>query len=117
MKNSRPIGIPYSIFLESLFAKTFDSTKLEEDKERIRMFYTSKGYFMARVTDSDVTMKDAPSRLWVPPFKTTGLGKKADLKLTINEGVLYRLNNINFVGVKLFKTPETLMRPIFGMAK
>src|SRR4051812_41542302 len=39
MKNLRPIGIPQSIFLEELFAKTFDSTKLEEDQERIRQAY------------------------------------------------------------------------------
>ncbi len=117
MKNSRPVGIPYSIFLENLFAKTFDASKLEEDKDRIRMFYSAKGYFMARVSDAQVTMRDAPGRLWVPPFKSTGMGKKADLKLTIDEGVLYHLNNINFVGVKLFRTPETLMRPIFGMGQ
>ena len=35
MKNLHPIGIPYSIFFEDLFAKTYDSTKLEEDQERI----------------------------------------------------------------------------------
>jgi len=35
MKNSKPIGIPHSIFFESLFASTYDSTKLEEDLERI----------------------------------------------------------------------------------
>ena len=31
MKNLKPIGIPHSIFLENLFAKTYDATKLEED--------------------------------------------------------------------------------------
>jgi outer membrane protein insertion porin family len=36
MKNSHPIGVPHSIFLESIWARTFDSTKLEEDKERLR---------------------------------------------------------------------------------
>src|SRR5262249_4662862 len=35
MKNLRPIGISNSIFLESLFAKTFDAFKLEEDAERV----------------------------------------------------------------------------------
>jgi outer membrane protein insertion porin family len=43
MKNLHPIGIPHSIFFENLFAKTFDSSKLEEDKERIRQFYQDKG--------------------------------------------------------------------------
>ena len=39
MKNLHPIGIPYSIFFENLFAKTYDSTKLEEDQQRIQQFY------------------------------------------------------------------------------
>jgi len=38
MKNLKPIGIPYSILFENLFARTFDSTKLEEDKSRIQNF-------------------------------------------------------------------------------
>ena len=36
MKNLHPIGIPHSILFENLFAKTFDSTKLDEDKSRIQ---------------------------------------------------------------------------------
>ncbi|MFZ0284334.1 MAG: POTRA domain-containing protein, partial [Terriglobales bacterium] len=36
MKNLRPIGIPHSIFLENLFARTYDATKLDEDTERVR---------------------------------------------------------------------------------
>ena len=42
-------------------------------------------------------------------------GKNANLRISIEEGRLYRLNSINFVGVKLFRTPETLMRPVFQM--
>src|SRR6185437_3130416 len=34
MKNLKPIGIPYSILFEDLFARTYDSTKLDEDSER-----------------------------------------------------------------------------------
>ncbi len=63
MKNLHPIGIPYSIFFESLFPKTYDSTKLDEDKSRIQDFYQQKGYFLARTTDSSVTMRaDRPLR-------------------------------------------------------
>ena len=36
MKNLRPIGIPHSIILEDLFARTYDESKLEEDSERVR---------------------------------------------------------------------------------
>ena len=31
MKNLKPIGLPHSIFLENLLARTYDATKLEED--------------------------------------------------------------------------------------
>src|ERR1700723_1805812 len=44
MKNLKPIGIPYSIFFEDLFPQTFDSSKLEEDTERVRQAYRDKGY-------------------------------------------------------------------------
>ena len=36
MKNLKPVGIPRSIFLENIFARTFDASKLEEDAERVR---------------------------------------------------------------------------------
>ena len=36
MKNSKPIGIPHSIILENIFARTFDASKLDEDAERVR---------------------------------------------------------------------------------
>jgi outer membrane protein insertion porin family len=51
MKNSHGYGIPHSILFENIFASTYDSSKLEEDKERVRDAYQSKGYFMARVLD------------------------------------------------------------------
>ena len=57
MKNLHPIGIPYSILFENLFAKTYDPSKLDEDKSRIQVFYQEHGYFTAHVTDSTVTMR------------------------------------------------------------
>ena len=39
-------------------------------------------------------------------------GKRADLSLTVEEGRQYHLRNIQFGGVKLFRTPESLMRPL-----
>jgi outer membrane protein insertion porin family len=116
MKNLHPIGIPYSIFFEGLFAKTYDSTKLEEDQERIRQFYMEKGYFMAKVIDHSVNIHDTtPGGIRIPFIKPNKPGKAADLTLTIDEGRLYRLNKITFQGVKLFRTPETLMGPLFQM--
>ncbi len=118
MKNLHPIGIPYSILFENLFAKTFDSTKLDEDKQRIQVFYQEHGYFMAHVADAAVTMRQvggAGVHIWlIHPNK---LGTRADIKVDIEEGRKYHLNNITFTGVKFFKTPEALMTPLFGMSK
>jgi outer membrane protein insertion porin family len=116
MKNLRPVGIPYSIFFENLFAKTYDSTKLEEDMERIRQFYMEHGYFMAKVTDHDVKIHDVGGTGFkFPLLYPNKPGKRADIAITVEEGRLYHLRNISFSGVKLFRTPETLMKPLFQM--
>ena len=118
MKNSKPIGIPHSIFLESLFASTYDSSKYDEDMERVRQFYMSHGYFKMAVLEHTAQIHDAGGEgMHIPLFYPNKPGKRADLKITLEEGRQYHLGKINFVGVKLFRTPETLMRPIFGMAE
>ncbi len=118
MKNLRPIGIPHSLILENIFAKTFDSTKLEEDKDRLRDAYQQRGYFTARVLDQKVEMRDVGGHgFHVPLFYPNKPGKRADLTIPVEEGRLYHLNKISFVGVKLFRTPETLMRPLFQMSE
>lgn len=118
MRNLRPIGIPHSILLENMFSKAFDSTKLEMDKDMVRNFYQERGYFTARVVDHEVTVRDVGGgKFRVPLFYMNRPGKRADIRLDVEEGKLYRLNRINFVGVKLFRTPETLMGPVFGMSE
>ncbi len=117
MHNLRPIGIPQSIFFENLFPKTFDSTKLEEDQQRIQQFYQDKGYFTAHTVDAKVQIVDVGGgKFKFPLLVSNKLGKGANITVTIEEGRLYHLNMINFVGVKLFRTPETLMKPVFGMS-
>ena len=116
MNNLRPLGIPKSIYFENIFSKTYDSTKLEEDQERIEMFYRDNGYFQARAVDHTVQIVDTGGgKFKLPLIKPNKPGKAANIDITIEEGRLYRLNSINFVGVKLFRTPETLMRPVFQM--
>src|SRR5258706_11493586 len=118
MHNLRRIEIPHSILLEGIFAKTYDSTKLEEDQQRIQDFYQTAGYFKAHTTDHKVEIKDvAGGKFRLPLIKPNRPGKRADIHIAIEEGRLYHLNNINFVGVKLFRTPETLMRPVFQMGQ
>ena len=116
MKNLHPFGLPHSILFENIFAKTFDSTKLEEDKDRIRNFYQEKGYFTTRVGESSVKIIDTnPGGIRIPLIKPNKPGKQADISITVEESRKYKLAKVNFVGVKLFRTPETLMRPLFAM--
>ena len=116
MKNLRPIGVPYSIVLENLFAKTYDSEKLEEDKERIRQAYQDKGYFTAKALDETVTMRRTGGEGWrLPIVKPNKPGIFADIKIPVEEGRLYKLHMLNYVGVKLFRTPESLTPTLFQM--
>lgn len=119
MKNLKPVGIPRSILFENLFAKSYDSTKLDEDADRIRVALQQKGYFTARVVDRKVNIRDVQTRNWfrIPIIQKpkVGIGKRADLDVIVDEGKLYRLAKVNFNGVKLFKTPDALMTPLFGM--
>jgi outer membrane protein insertion porin family len=117
MKNLKPIGIPHSWLFEDLFARTFDSTKIEEDSERIRQFYQKNGYFRAHVVSHTETIRDTTPEGWrVPFFKTNKPGKVADITMVVDEGEKYSLRNFNFVGMKLFRTPDLIAKSIFGMS-
>jgi outer membrane protein insertion porin family len=108
MKNLHGIG----------FSKSYDSTKLEEDQERIELFYRDNGYFQARTTDHTVDIVDVGGgKFKLPLIKPNRPGKNANIHIALDEGRLYHLNTIQFVGVKLFRTPDTLMRPVFQMQK
>ena len=117
MKNSKPIGIPHSLLFENLFARTYDSTKLEEDGERIRQFYQSRGYFTARVINHSEKVYDVYGRgIKVPLFNPKKPGKRVDITMVVQEGDKYTLRNFQFVGMKLFRTPDLIERSVFRMA-
>ena len=81
MKNSHPIGIPNSIFLENMFSKTFDSTKLEQDKDMIRNFYQEKGYFTTRVNEHKVDIVEVGGgKFRIPLLYPNKVGKAARIK-------------------------------------
>ncbi len=81
MKNLHPIGIPHSILFENLFAKTYDPSKLEEDKSRVQVFYQEHGYFTARVTESMVTMrKTGGEGMHIPLIHPNKPGTVADVE-------------------------------------
>ncbi len=98
MKNLKPIGIPHSIILENLFARTFDSSKLDEDTERVRQAYRDRGYFKALTSEPTTHVRDAGglNPLTLRPSK----GKRIDILMPVEEGDRYRLGGITFTGNK-----------------
>lgn len=112
MKNLHPIGIPRSIFLENLWSKTYDATKLNEDAERVRNEYQMKGYFKALVEDPKTKVRDTGG-IRIPLIRKGG-GKAVDITIPIDEGDRYRLGSITFKNNKAVKDVRAL-RSLFAM--
>ena len=108
MKNLKPIGIPHSIFLENLFAKTYDATKLEEDTERVRAEYQNRGYFKVVVNDPKTEIHDTGHKGFHIPLIQAGPGKAVDLTMPIDEGDKYRLGKITFKNNKAISNTAAL---------
>ena len=98
MRNLRPIGIPHSIFLEDLFPRVYDASKLEEDSERVRQAYRDRGYFRASVGDPQTHLR-SETGLSLFTFRPKK-GKRIDITMPIEEGGRYRLTGITFSGNK-----------------
>lgn len=99
MRNLRPIGIPHSIILENLFARTYDATKLDEDTERVRQAYRDRGYLRGGPVGPAETKIRNESGLSLFTFRPRK-GKRIDIHMNIEEGERYRLAAINFSGYK-----------------
>lgn len=108
MKNLKPIGIPHSIFLESLFAKTYDATKLNEDVERVRAEYQNRGYFKVLVEDPKTEIHDTGHQGFHIPLIQSGPGKAVDITIPIEEGDRYRLGTITFKNNKAIQNTAAL---------
>ena len=108
MKNLRPVGIPHSIFLENIFAKTYDATKLEEDTERVRAEYQNRGYFKANVSDPKTVIHDTGHQGFHVPLLQHGPGKAVDITMPIDEGDKYRLAKITFKNNKFLSNTGAL---------
>jgi len=106
MKNLKPIGIPYSIIFEDLFPQTYDSSKLEEDTERVRQAYRDKGYASAAVEQPKTQVRDEGGLNWFT-FRPNN-GKRIDISMTIEEGERYRLGTITFTGNKQINNLKAL---------
>ena len=98
MKNLKPIGIPYSLFLEDIFPQTFDASKLEEDTERVRLAYRDKGYANAAIEEPRTQIRDQGG-LNIFTFRPNK-GKRIDILMPVEEGARYRLAGITFTGNK-----------------
>src|SRR6202158_1824302 len=114
MKNLKPIGVPHSIFLENLFAKTYDATKLEEDTERVRAEYQNRGYFKVLVSDPKTQIHDTGHKGFHIPLLQSGPGKAVDITMPIEEGDQYRLGKITFKNNKAISNTAAL-RSLFPL--
>ncbi len=106
MMNTKPIGIPHSIMLENLFARTFDASKLDEDTERVRRAYQDRGYFKAQTSEAETHVRDAGG---LNPFTLRpSTGKRIDILMPVEEGERYRLGSITFSGNKAVANTRAL---------
>src|SRR5580698_7189154 len=96
MRNLRPDGIPHSIFLENLFARTYDASKLEEDTERVRRALQDRGYFRAGVSDPITHIRNEGGLSFFT-FRPRQ-GKRIDIRIPVDEGARYRLGGVTFTG-------------------
>ena len=108
MKNLKPIGIPHSIFLEALFSKTYDATKLNEDVERVRAEYQNLGYFKVLVADPKTNIHDTGHYGFHIPLVQKGAGKAVDITMPIEEGERYKLASITFKNNKAVPDQKAL---------
>jgi len=108
MKNLHPIGVPHSIFLENLFAKTYDASKLDEDTERVRAEFQNRGYFKALVGDPKTEIHDTGHTGFHIPLLVKGPGKAVDITMPIEEGDQYKLGEITFKNNKAVQNAKAL---------
>src|SRR5579863_3483281 len=94
MHYMRPIGIPHSIFLENIFAKTYDATKLDDDMELVREALQNRGYFKGVVGEPQTKIRDTGHSGFHVPLIQHGLGKAMDITVPIEEGERYYLGSI-----------------------
>ncbi len=113
MKNSKPIGVPHSVVLENLFARTFDATKLEEDTERVRQAYRDKGYFRANTGEPETHIRNEGG-LSLLTFRPKD-GKRMDIHIPVEEGGRYRFTGIKFTGKNVAKYNVKALRANFAM--
>ena len=97
MRNLRPIGIPHSIFLENLFARTFDASKLEEDSERVRAGLSRPRLLQGHRRRARHPHPQRGRALAASPSGPRRASASTS-RMPIEEGERYRLGGITFTG-------------------
>jgi outer membrane protein insertion porin family len=111
MHSLKPVGIPNSIFLENLFSKTFDSSKLEEDTEGVRRALQHAGYFKAVVEDPKINLRTLEGGFHIPLIQKRP-AKVMDITIPVEEGAKFKLKAITFKGNKAIQN-SALLRTLF----
>ncbi len=104
----RPIGVPHSIFLENIFARTYDATKLDDDVELVREAFQNRGYYKAVVAEPQTKIRDTGHVGFHIPLLQHGPGKAMDITIPIEEGDRYTLGSITFSNNKAFRDNRAL---------
>ncbi|MBV8208128.1 MAG: outer membrane protein assembly factor BamA [Acidobacteria bacterium] len=108
MKGARPIGVPHSIFLENLWARTFNADRLSDDTELVREALQNRGFYKATVEYPQTTMKDTGHKGFHIPLIQHGPGKAVDIHFTVEEGERYHVSGIDFSGNKAIANNNAL---------
>jgi outer membrane protein insertion porin family len=111
MHSLRPVGIPNSIFLENLFSRTFDSSKLEEDTEGVRRALQHAGYFKGVVEDPKTKLRTIDGGFHVPLIQKRP-AKVMDITIPVEEGAKFKLKAITFKNNKAIAN-SSLLRNLF----
>ena len=118
MRNSRPIGIPYSLILTNLWNKSYDKSKVDQDLEFVRGAYQDRGYFKVLVNDPKLetrTTGGGPFRIpWLYPNRP---GRAVDITIPLVEGEKYVLGQMTFSNSTLFRDQQAALRSLFAMTE
>jgi len=116
MRNSRPIGLPYSLLFTNLWNKSYDRSKLDQDLEFVRGAYQDRGYFKVLVNDPKlVTRTTGGGALRIPWLYPNRPGRAVDITIPLVEGEKYVLGDMTFRNSTLFRNQDAALRSLFAM--
>ena len=114
MKNMHDYGIPSLHPVREHVRKNLRFHETRRGPGAYPQFYQYEGYFTAHTTGAKVDIVNVGGgKFRLPLLRAPPSARPPTFISAVEEGRLYHLNKINFVGVKLFRTPESLMRPVF----